>query len=248
VNPTQFGMLYAYPVDGQVYAQPLYVHSLNMPGKGTLNVLYVATMHNSVYAFDADAANGTAPLWQSEPGEHGRSGLLRHTGRGPVYRHPERDRDPQHAGNRHGRATPSMSSMRRWRAAATAFFLHALDLSTGSEKLNGPVQIQATVAGTGWGGTGDAVDGELPLLPGVAPSKARIAARQRLDLRRIRIAWRLPSLARLDRRLQRHGPAAANGRFQYHAIGGRLRDLAKWPGSGGRPERKRLLLDRQWQL
>jgi len=57
VNPTQFGRLYNYPVDGQVYAQPLYVHALSMPGKGTLNALYVATMHNSVYAFDADATN-----------------------------------------------------------------------------------------------------------------------------------------------------------------------------------------------
>jgi hypothetical protein len=64
VNPTQFGKLWTYPVDGQVYAQPLYVHALSIPGKGTLNVLYVTTMHNSVYAFDADAATGTAPLWQ----------------------------------------------------------------------------------------------------------------------------------------------------------------------------------------
>jgi hypothetical protein len=68
VNPTQFGQIYTYPVDGQVYAQPLYVHALNMPGKGTLNVLFVATMHNSVYAFDADAATGTAPLWQMNLG------------------------------------------------------------------------------------------------------------------------------------------------------------------------------------
>src|SRR5580700_1235477 len=64
VNSTQFGKLYTFPVDGQIYAQPLYVHSLSMPGQGTLNVLYVATMHNSVFAFDADATNGTAPLWQ----------------------------------------------------------------------------------------------------------------------------------------------------------------------------------------
>src|SRR5271170_5282147 len=53
VNATQFGKLYAFPVDGQIYAQPLYVHALNMPAKGTLNVLFVATMHNSLYAFDA---------------------------------------------------------------------------------------------------------------------------------------------------------------------------------------------------
>src|SRR5579863_10082836 len=63
VNPNQFGKLYSFPVDGQIYAQPLYVHAVNMPGKGLLNVLYVATMHNSVYAFDADASTGTAALW-----------------------------------------------------------------------------------------------------------------------------------------------------------------------------------------
>src|SRR5260370_38050116 len=63
VNPTQFGKLYTFPVDGEVYAQPLYVRSVNIPGKGKLNVLIVATMHNSVYAFDADAKKGTAPVW-----------------------------------------------------------------------------------------------------------------------------------------------------------------------------------------
>ena len=68
VNATQFGKLWAYPVDGQVYAQPLYVHAMSIPGKGTLNALYVATMHNSVYAFDADAAGGAAPLWQANLG------------------------------------------------------------------------------------------------------------------------------------------------------------------------------------
>src|ERR1700689_5122326 len=63
VNDNQFGKLYAFPVDGQVYAQPLYLHGFNIPGKGTLNVLCVVTMHNSVYAFDADATGVTAPLW-----------------------------------------------------------------------------------------------------------------------------------------------------------------------------------------
>src|ERR1035438_3668594 len=47
VNRPQFGKLYAYPVDGQVYAQPLDVHALNMPGKGTLNVLYRSEEHTS---------------------------------------------------------------------------------------------------------------------------------------------------------------------------------------------------------
>src|SRR6266849_1159780 len=61
VNASTFGKLFVIPVDGKVDAQPLYVPSLAIPGKGTHNVLYVVTEHGSAYAFDADA--GTM-LWQ----------------------------------------------------------------------------------------------------------------------------------------------------------------------------------------
>src|ERR1017187_5091854 len=64
VNPAQFGKLYAFPIDGEAYAQPLYVRGVNFPGGAARNVLYVATMHNSVYAFDADATGSTDPLWK----------------------------------------------------------------------------------------------------------------------------------------------------------------------------------------
>jgi len=159
VNDGQFGKLYTLPVDGQVYAQPLYVHELSLPGAGAANVLYVATMHNSVYAFNADAPAGTKPLWKAIFGATvdpaslgpGYQDILREIG---ILSTPVIDRD----GNTIYVANETL------RDGKMAFFLHALDLATGVEKLNGPVEIQATVPGTGWGGSGDASSGQLPLL------------------------------------------------------------------------------------
>ena len=64
VNPTQFGRLFSYSIDGYAYAQPLYMSNLVVPSQGTRNVVFVATEHDSVYAFDAD---GNAPglLWKA---------------------------------------------------------------------------------------------------------------------------------------------------------------------------------------
>src|ERR1035441_3527092 len=47
VNSTQFGLLFSRPVDGLIYTQPLYIPGVHIGGK-TVNVVYVATMHNSV--------------------------------------------------------------------------------------------------------------------------------------------------------------------------------------------------------
>ena len=60
VNPTTFGLVATLPVDADVYAQPLYVPHVAVAGKGTHNVLYVASMDDTLYAFDADS--GTT-LW-----------------------------------------------------------------------------------------------------------------------------------------------------------------------------------------
>ena len=61
-NARQFGKIRSLPVDGAVYAQPLYLSQVNVPGKGPLNLLFVATEHDSVYAFDT-ARNSPDPVW-----------------------------------------------------------------------------------------------------------------------------------------------------------------------------------------
>src|SRR5260370_16653597 len=61
VNPAQFGKLFMLPVDDQVFAGILYVSNLSIAG-GMHNVIFVATVNNTVYAFDADTFG--PPLWQ----------------------------------------------------------------------------------------------------------------------------------------------------------------------------------------
>ncbi len=66
VNAASFGRLFVRKVDGEVYAQPLCVTGVVVPGKGTHNVVYVVTENDSAYAFDADSAKGPAKkaLWK----------------------------------------------------------------------------------------------------------------------------------------------------------------------------------------
>jgi hypothetical protein len=73
VNPSTFGKLFSTSVDGQVYAQPLYMSGLNItsgPEQGLHNVVFVATEHDSLYAIDGDTGQ---VLWQDAllTAEHG---------------------------------------------------------------------------------------------------------------------------------------------------------------------------------
>jgi uncharacterized protein (TIGR03437 family) len=152
-----FGKIGAFAVDGQVYAQPLYASGISIPGKGSRNVVFVATMHNTVYAFDAGASPSHAPLWQVSLGASLPATLL--FGRyGDV-------------GGEVGVLGTGAIDLQRGvlyvvaetlRNGTAAFYLHALDLATGGERLNGPVMIAASVTGTG---SGALANGTIPFNP-----------------------------------------------------------------------------------
>ena len=152
VNVSQFGKLFSWSVDGWVFAQPLYVPGVSINGVGE-DVVYVATMHNSVYAFDADHPS-TTPLWSVNFGASVKAptanGCPSSGATGPelgILSTPVIDQstDTLYAVS----AAPS--------GGGYIHFLHAIDLSTHAEKFGGPVQIQASVPGTGYDSQGGRV-------------------------------------------------------------------------------------------
>ncbi len=148
VNSTKFGKKGSWGLDGNIFAQPLYAAGLNIPGKGTKNVIFVVTEHCSVYALNADSPGSTA-LWK-------KSFIDTANGIGPA------------PGNTTGRTSlgsevcitgtpvidPSAGTMfvsvMTSQNGTESHHLHALDITTGSDKMT-PVKITATVNGIGAG-------------------------------------------------------------------------------------------------
>lgn len=156
VNVNNFGKVFARTLDGKMYAQPLYVANLTINGT-THNVVFAVTMHNSVYAFDADDPNATAPLWQVNLGVNlgtpvspqdvctfnavarcdalfslgSEIGILStpvvDTASGTIY---------------------VVTNTKNTAISPYHYHLHALDILTGAEKFNGPVEITGSVPGT----------------------------------------------------------------------------------------------------
>jgi hypothetical protein len=139
VTSATFGLLRTLAVDGKVDAQPLYVSKLSVAGT-VHNVVYAATEHDSVYAFDADTG---AALWHVSllsAGEvlsdtHGCSQVTPEIG---ITSTPVIDRS---AGT-HG--TIFVVAMSKDASSNYHQRLHALDLTTGAELLGGPTEIVAT--------------------------------------------------------------------------------------------------------
>jgi len=148
VNSATFGKLFVLSVDGKVDAQPLYVPSLTVSG-AVHNVLYVATEHDSVYAFDADT--GTL-LWQVSMLEMV-NGVLETSSddRGCSQVTPEIGItatpviDP--ASGPHG--TIYLIAMTKDSSGNYHHRLHALDLTTHAEEFGGPIEVSGSVSGTG---------------------------------------------------------------------------------------------------
>ena len=152
VNSSQFGKLFSYAVDGQVYAQPLYVPNVNIPNQGAHNVAYVATENDSVYALDADGL-ASAPLWQTSfinPS----AGITTV----PASFVNSDSVQPQIGITSTPVIDPSSGTLYvvpyTKEGGGCVYRLHALDITNGAEKFGGPVLIQASVPGTGAGTDG----------------------------------------------------------------------------------------------
>ena len=98
-----FGKLFSLPVDGPIFAQPLYMPGVTV-GTQIHNLVFVATEHNCVYAWDADTASST-PVWTCQLHQSGRWGYCDslcggRVGAGRLLNHHAGVWDHQHAGDR----------------------------------------------------------------------------------------------------------------------------------------------------
>ena len=154
VNSTSFGKKGEFTVDGKVDAQPLYLSQVTINGQKK-NVLYVATEHGSVYAFDADSISGTTStfLWKTTTLGSGET-TSDNRGCGQVSPEIGITATPVIDRTRNAIYVVAMSK----NSAGTYFQrLHALDLTTGSEPFGGPKNITATYPGTGDNSSGGSV-------------------------------------------------------------------------------------------
>jgi PA14 domain/Concanavalin A-like lectin/glucanases superfamily/Chitobiase/beta-hexosaminidase C-terminal domain/Immunoglobulin I-set domain len=156
VNVSTFGRLITYPVDGYIYTQPLYVAGLVIPGQGTHNAVFVATEHNSVYAFDADNNGGPngGVLWSTNLGA---SALSNNHEFGDRYN-----------GNNYTDIVPEVGITgtpvidpvsgtlyvdvrTRVVGVTTNYYhsIHALNITNGTEQSYSPVIVTNSVPGTG---------------------------------------------------------------------------------------------------
>ncbi|HEV2695239.1 MAG TPA: PA14 domain-containing protein [Verrucomicrobiae bacterium] len=166
VNTNTFGLLMKYEVDGYAYAQPLYVSGLAIPGKGKRNVVFVATANDSVYALDADSNTGPngGLLWHDDLG--GGIDLVDHHEFGGRYHNNVfQDMLPRIGITGTPVIDPVSGTLyvdaftRTESDGGPSFHhkIHALSICDGSERPFSPVEVTASVAGTGIGSSNGVV-------------------------------------------------------------------------------------------
>jgi hypothetical protein len=144
VTSSTFGKIRFDSADGKVDAEPLYASSVAIPGKGTHNLLVVASEHDTVYAFDADTG---ATLWSATMLK---SGETTSDPRSCDQVEPEIGITATPVIDPKASPNGAIYVVAMSKSGATYHQrLHALDLATGAELFNGPVDIQARYPGTG---------------------------------------------------------------------------------------------------
>jgi Calx-beta domain len=151
VKQSTFGKIFTYNVDDYVYAQPLYVSGVNIPGQGIHNVVFVATENNSVYALDADSNTGAngGVLWQINFGPAAPT---------PTSNFPFTPIEPEVGITSTPVIDPSSGIMYvdAFTEAGGNFShaIHALNITNGTETAFSPVTVTATFPGVGAGSSG----------------------------------------------------------------------------------------------
>lgn len=161
VNSQSFGLLFTRAVDGQIYTQPLIVSDLRLGGRGRRTLVIVATVNDTVYAFDAEEAGAEKPYWHVSllgPGAVPPCAADMTGACGGDY--------SDFSGNCGIVGTPVIDAktktlyvVARSKESGSNFVqrLHALDVLTGRERPDSPVVIGASCPGHGDGNVGGRV-------------------------------------------------------------------------------------------
>ncbi|MEA3173212.1 MAG: hypothetical protein QOF42_623 [Gammaproteobacteria bacterium] len=152
VNSNQFGKLFTVTVDGNVYAQPLYVSNVHIGG-GTHNVVYIATEHDSVYAIDGDSG---AVYWQINLLPAGQTPVVNTTAFSCSDLVPEVGITGTPVIDLNTGTLYAVTFSQQSNGTVSQF-LHALDIQSSVEKFGGPVLIQGSAPGTAEDGNGTTV-------------------------------------------------------------------------------------------